>query len=206
MHSTAETQGLENVLKASPKLTLLFGTTLPSSLGLVSSTENFESFHIGTNCKQMGACNFYLRIINELMQGRQLLLSQGKKDFPVFQCRETKQCHVHSSVPGRNIFHHHSISAGWVVAFTWQNTHSGSPGNIETGNPSQGGCKVRYSLLPLSLHRIRVFCFAWQWLQMPMQMLFLSGPNLNTLSIAKSIFQRVAYVILKLFMGSTQVC
>jgi len=54
---------------ASPKLTLLLGTILPCSLGLVSSTANFETFLTGTNCKQVGACNFYLRNINELVQG-----------------------------------------------------------------------------------------------------------------------------------------
>lgn len=58
--NAAETTGLENMLRGSLKLSLLFGTTLPCSLGLVGSTTNFETFLIGTNCKQVGVCNYIL--------------------------------------------------------------------------------------------------------------------------------------------------
>lgn len=44
------------------------------------------------------------------MQGKQILLSQGKEDFPFSQTREAK--HVPPLVQGRNIFLHHFVSAG----------------------------------------------------------------------------------------------
>lgn len=91
-----------------------------------------------------------------------------------------------------------------LFTLTWQDTHSCSPGDIETWH--KVAAMWGTVLLPLSLHMMRVFFFAWQWLQMPMQMFLLiqtksKHPFLGT----KSVFQRAVYVILKLFMGSTQV-
>lgn len=42
---------------------------------------DFCTFLMGSYCKRKGGENFYLRIINELLKGRKILLSQAKKDF-----------------------------------------------------------------------------------------------------------------------------
>lgn len=90
----------------------------------------------------------------------------------------------------------------------WQDMHSCSPSDIKTGNfsLSPGGCKVRYRLPSISPHRLLPDNGCKWPCKWSCTALLIWTKSEHFFFGIKSVFQRVLYAILKLFMGATHVC
>lgn len=131
--------------------------------GSVSSAAIAEAFQRGACCKWMGGDSCYLGPVNELMQGRRLLLSQTREDFPAHQVMPS---------PCSRIGMLSSTMApwwGWLPALTCPGTCSGSSLAFKWGtlHLHSVGCKTGVGYSHSAHAGVRFFAIAWQWLQMP---------------------------------------